>query len=120
MITANEQDFNSRPPLKKSFKKNISSKEYKDMTELANDTNIIIRPADKGSAVVIINRNYYLKEWCKQLQNTNFYQFVEKDQTEQHIQTIANKIEDMYQDGEIDDRTKDYLLRGPGKTSELY
>ena len=33
---------------------------------------------------------------------------------------IANFIEDMYQNGEIDDYTKDYLLSCPGRTSELY
>ncbi len=65
------------PHLKKFLKKNISNAEYKAMTELANNKNIIIRPADKGWAVVILNRIDYLKEGFKQLQNTKFYKFVE-------------------------------------------
>ncbi len=120
MITANEQDFNSRPPLKKVFKKNITNIETKAMMDLANNNNIIIRPADKGSAVVILNRQDYLKEGYKQLQNVKFYKYLENDLTEIHIKSIANYLEDMYQNGEIDDRTKDYLLSCPGRTSELY
>ena len=37
------------------------------MRDLQNDRNVIIKPADKGSAVVIWDRNDYLKEAEKQL-----------------------------------------------------
>ncbi len=120
MITTNEQELNSRPPLTKSRKKNISNFEFKAMTELANNTNIIIRPADKGSAVVILNRIDYLKEGFKQLNNEKFYSHQKTDLTDKHISLISNAIEDMYQNGEIDDYTKDYLLSCPGRTSDLY
>ena len=37
------------------------------MRDLQNDRNVIIKPADKGSAVVIWEQNDYLKEAGKQL-----------------------------------------------------
>ena len=90
------------------------------MNELINNQSIIIRPADKGSDVLILDRISYLKEGFKQLQNTKFYQHQELDLTSKHIEEINNVLEDMYQNGEIDDRTKAYLSSCQGRTSELY
>ncbi len=104
----------------KTHKKNISNSEFKAMTDLANNKNIIIRSADKGSAVVLLNRSDYLKEGFKQLENQKFYKHMDLDLTDTHVNTISNALEDMYQNGEIDDKTKDYLLSCPGRTSDLY
>ena len=41
---------------------NISANEYKGIFELKNNNDIIIKEADKGGAVVIMNRNHY-KKW---------------------------------------------------------
>ena len=43
------------------------------MRNLEDDRNVIIKPADKGSAVVIWDRNDYLKEAEKQLSGKNTY-----------------------------------------------
>ena len=52
------------------------------MRNIQEDRNVIIKPADKGSAVVIWDRNDYLKEAKKQLSNTSTYletKVIEKD-----------------------------------------
>ena len=52
------------------------------MRNLQSDRNVIIKPADKGSAVVIWDRSDYLKEAEKQLSDRSTYletKFIEKD-----------------------------------------
>ena len=41
---------------------NLTREEYLTMRNIQEDRNVIIKPADKGSAVVIWDRNGYLKE----------------------------------------------------------
>ena len=43
------------------------------MRNLQSDRNVIIKPADKGSAVVIWDRSDYLKEAEKQLSDSSTY-----------------------------------------------
>ena len=52
---------------------NLSREEYLTMRNLEDDRNVIIKPADKGSAVVIWDQNDYLKEAEKQLSGKNTY-----------------------------------------------
>ena len=61
---------------------NLTREEYLTMRNIQEDRNVIIKPADKGSAVVIWDRNDYLKEAKKQLSNTSTYletKVIEKD-----------------------------------------
>jgi len=44
---------------------NITREERKALKTLRNDTSIIIKPADKGSAVVVWGREDYLREAVK-------------------------------------------------------
>ncbi len=106
-IIANENDFNSKIPSNKFCRRNITHTENQALKELMNNNDIIIRPADKGSAVVIINRSDYLKEGFKQLSNTNFYKHTEVNCTNEFENEINNFIEDMYQNGEIGEKCKD-------------
>ena len=54
---------------------NLTNKAFKDSKfKIKGDKNIVIKPADKGSSIVIMNRADYLKEGYKQLSDTNFYQ----------------------------------------------
>ena len=70
MIACNELQFNTRPTYKPPHKQNLSAEELGALKELINNTQIIIKPADKGSAVVIMNRADYLTEGFRQLSDT--------------------------------------------------
>lgn len=54
-------------------KPNISSEELEILHELKNNKQIIIKPADKGSAVVIMGREQYIYEVERQLNDTTYY-----------------------------------------------
>ncbi|XP_066291082.1 uncharacterized protein [Branchiostoma lanceolatum] len=63
---------------------NICSAERKALAELSQRTDILIKPADKGSAVVIMTREDYIKETLRQLSNTNHYKHIDSCLTGEH------------------------------------
>jgi hypothetical protein len=120
MISVNEHQFNARPRFNNSFRENLSPSERAALAALVNNDDIIIKPADKGSAVVIMDRIDYLKEGYKQLGNDRFYKKLDHNPTEKHRVEVQNMVEDMYQNGEIDETVKNYLTDITCRTSELY
>lgn len=52
---------------------NLTKPEKSALKSLKNDKNIIIKPADKGSATVIMNKSEYINEAQRQLSNTLHY-----------------------------------------------
>ena len=61
-------DMQSKLKIKKKPRYNISVKERKAIKNLRQNNNIIIKPADKGGAIVILNKEDYIKEGERQLQ----------------------------------------------------
>ncbi len=70
--------------------------------------------------MVIVDKIDYLKEGFKQLSNSKFYKYLDHNPTQKFEQQISDAIEDMYQNGEIGDKCKQYLTSTHGRTSELY
>ena len=52
---------------------NLLPPERQALTNLWWRWNIVIKPANKGSAVVVVSKDYFMKEE-QQLSNTNYYQ----------------------------------------------
>ena len=68
---------------------NLSNDEWKAIRSLADDRSIVIKKADKGSAVVVWDRVDYIKEAQKQLKDENVYKKVNfKDK---HLLELADK-----------------------------
>ena len=73
--------FSLIPEREKDY--NLTRDEYLAMRSLENDRNVIIKPADQGSSIVVWDRLDYLAEAEKQLSDSNTYKEVklsEKDQ----------------------------------------
>ena len=120
MITSNEQDYNKCPTLIHDKRSNLTPLERSAIKELINNHDIIIKPADKGAAVVVMNREDYLKEGYRQLSDVKFYRVLNEDPTERHRIEVNNMLEDMKQNGEIDETTQLYLSNKACRTSEFY
>ena len=58
---------------------NLSKEEWKTVRSLANDRNIVIKKAGKGSCVVIWDRSDYIMEAEKQLNDKTVYKDVNFD-----------------------------------------
>lgn len=54
-------------------KDNLSPEEISALKSLKMNKNIVIKPADKGSAVVIMDRHNYVNEALRQLNNKEHY-----------------------------------------------
>ena len=51
------------------------------MRDLHNNTDIIIKPADKGGSIVIMNTTDYIQEAQRQLSNPEHYRTLNTDPT---------------------------------------
>ena len=120
MVKSNETDFIKRRAFTNPSSTNFSPKERKAITELRNNPSIVIKPADKGGAVVILSRSDYLREGFNQLSQTEYYQLLDTDITETHRTIVQNAIEDMFQNGEIDETVKAYLTDKHCRTAKFY
>ena len=56
---------------KSKIKRNINTSEQKSLSSLANDSNIIIKQADKGGATVIMDKTFYQQQIEKFYQTLN-------------------------------------------------
>ena len=66
-----------------------------------SDHTIVIKPADKGGATVIMNRDDYVKEGMRQLADSKFYKQLESDPTDSNNRRINHFINSMKINGEI-------------------
>ena len=120
MILTNKIALHKRPEQKLPKLTNISRGERLAIKNLTNNPHIIIKPADKGSAVVVMNREDYISEGYRQLSDTNFYRKVDTDLTAHHMQRVQRYINHMYANGEISVQVSAYLTERECKTAKLY
>ena len=110
----NEYKFPSNSP------SNLIHQEKLALTDLIKATDIIIKPADKGSAVVIQDLNDYIQEGLRQLSDPKFYVETPHDFTELHQELINNLIDYLENTGEISKKCANYLRIPNPRTSQLY
>ena len=81
------------------------------MRSLQNDRSVIIKPADKGSAVVVWDRQDYLKEAERQLSDSSIYKEVKV--TEKDLVDLVDKSNKIFVDLErrniIQEKEKNYF-----------
>ena len=89
-------------PLLRSKHNNLTTPEQEALKTLISNRNIVIKPADKGSGVVILNTNDYIHEAFRQLSDTSFYQPLEANDTSRISLEISNTLSNMRSNKEID------------------
>ena len=102
----------------KDFKMNITNNEEKALRELLYDDSIVIRPSDKSSGVVIMNRSDYETEVHDELKDNGTYKEIKEDLTTKIENKIKKNVEGMYKRNVITKEMKGYLIpKGsqPGK-----
>ena len=97
---------------------NITKEERNALYTLRDDPTILIKGADKGSAVVVWDREDYLKEASKQLENKDVYEEVQNDPSIliNTIMCVLKKIRIC----DLSDDTLDYLLVKDPKLARFY
>ena len=85
----------------------------------SNEVNII-KPADKGSVVVVMDTSAYIREAGRHLSDGRFYNKLDKDPTKQFSDEITNESNNMYDNGDIDEKTLEYLIPDSPKPGRFY
>ena len=99
---------------------NLSLGERSALKELAYNPNILIKPADKGGAVVVLDREYFIFEGLRQLSDCKFYLEVDTDLTSRHHKDIVHILDEMFTRKEIDITCHTYLVSGNIRTAQFY
>ena len=79
-----------------------------------------IKPADKGSAVVIQNTKDYVAEGLRQLKNEKFYKESPVDLTDVHVAQITSVVTEMFNNKGISKKCKEYLLNYEIRPARFY
>ena len=82
MILSNEHAFNNRPTCKRYKCDHLTLGEWRALYDLKQNENIVIKSADKGNAVCVLQYEYYISEGLRQLTDAKFYQPVDTTLTE--------------------------------------
>ena len=89
---------------------NLTKSERKALYDLKNDKSIVIKSADKGSAVVVWDREDYIKEAEKQLGDEEVYEEVSNDAAPL-LKTINEVIAKTRKLGVLKRDTLDYFIK---------
>ena len=100
MFYSIEQDL-YRQKYREPNNKNLTKEEYRAIRSLNKNKDIIIKPADKGSAIVILGKQSYIDEGQRQLHNAQFYEETESDLASEVIHRINLHVHNMLQRGQI-------------------
>ena len=90
---------------------NLTKDERQTLRDLKKRQDIIIKPADKGSGTVVMDKSWYIDECNRQLNDAKFYRQLDGDITDTIQQRVTVYIERMFNDGYIDEKTKKYLVQ---------
>jgi hypothetical protein len=99
---------------------NLTPGERTVLQNLRSNEDIIIKPADKGSSVVVMDKSAYIREVECQLSDDRFFYKLDKDPTKQFSDEIQNKLNNMYDNGDIDEKTLKYLIPDSPKPGRFY
>ena len=98
---------------------NLTKGEQDALYILKNDRTIVIKGADKGSAVAVWDRDDYIKEAENQLGDTNIYEEVPND-ANPLMNIILNTLENIHKRGDICADTLNHFIIKDAKFVRFY
>jgi hypothetical protein len=102
------------------FEENLTSGEPEALTELKNNKNIIIKPADKGSATVIMDKTAYVAEALRQLNNTKYYRKLDRPTYINNVKPINEILEEMAALQVISDKQLKFLRANESDRQRIF
>ena len=99
---------------------NLTRDERQALRSLKEDTSIVIKEADKGSAVVVWDREDYLQEAEKQLGDNETYEEIFGDCVSPLIRVVKQALSKINRRKDVDKQTLDYFLVDNPKIGRFY
>ena len=116
--TVNMANLTALPEIKPTFH-NLTKSEKLALQSLKSNNTIIIKPADKGAGVVIMNTKDYIHEAFKQLNSTAYIK-----SSKEHLifanQEVAKILTVLLTEEQIDKQRFDYLFQKTPKPGKFY
>ncbi|KAL2077005.1 hypothetical protein ACEWY4_027398 [Coilia grayii] len=89
---------------------NLEHKEIEALKQLQMNHSIVIKPADKGNSIVIMDRTQYIWEGLRQLNNSDHYKKLEKPIYFTTINLVKNILDNLVKEGYLNIKQRLYLL----------
>ena len=105
----------ARPP-----RPNLSYTQKTALKDLRKDNTIVILPADKGNATVVMDRSLYEEKMKEILLDGNTYRKLKRDPTTHIEKTVAEKVKQLHRNGLIPDQLKDQLTPSYSNPPQIY
>ena len=83
---------------------NLTKDERQALRNLKKRQHIIIKPADKGSGTVVMDKSWYIDECNRQVNDAKFYKQLDGDITDTIQQRVTVHIERFFNDGYVDEQ----------------
>ena len=80
----------------------------------------MIKPADKGSTVVMLSKEDYIQEAMRQLNNISHYRKLPSDPMMKHATEMKEVIDSLFMRGLIDRHSKEFLTPNHPRTARFY
>jgi len=90
-------------------KVNLDREETLSLKTLKNNNSIVIKSADKGGAIVIMDKEAYINEANRQLQNTKYYRKIDEPIYPENTMKINLILDDLFHRRKIEKKEYDYL-----------
>lgn len=120
-LNATESDvLGERTKPWKDHPPNIPLDLWTALRAIRSRNDIVIKPADKGGAVVVWDKEAYIQEGLRQLQNPDQYRPLDIDPTPRFTKTIVDFLKLCKRKDYIPARTVDYLIPKNPRTAQLY
>ena len=99
---------------------NLSSSEQLSLQQLKSDRNIVIKEADKGSAVVVWYRGDYISEAHRQLDDRQVYEEIEMDPTVDLGKAINSRLNELREEDPGLEEVTEYLEVKDSRLGRFY
>uniref|UniRef100_A0A8C6WYX0 Reverse transcriptase domain-containing protein n=1 Tax=Neogobius melanostomus TaxID=47308 RepID=A0A8C6WYX0_9GOBI len=105
---------------KYTVSENLTKEQRLELNLIQKDNSIVIKSADKGGAIVILDRSTYVNEVQRQLCNTNFYRKLDHNPTSTFKSKIKNKLDSLLLNNEITKSEHAFMYVDSPVTPVLY
>ena len=105
--------------IKKKVEMNITNKEEKALKSILMDDTIIIRPADKGSGIVVMDTEKYVSGLEKEVEGSKSYVRASDGKYEEAEKLVKRTVSRMHKKGHITSDMRRYMIPKTAKPGRL-
>ena len=101
-------------------KSNISKEEWKAIKELRTDKDCLVVTADKGVALVVIDKKDYILKMNQLLEDKNIYRLLKIDPTNKQKNRLINILRRIKSEGRLEEGTYKKMYPTGASSPKLY